>query len=344
MNTIIRYILLLLVATIGVMPAKAQEQSSTPTLLFFSASWCGPCQMVKRYTFTNPEVLRLLNHLDLKMLDVDVAQNRQLYESYTRSGGVPELVLLNGKGEVIGRLSGYYKEPATTANFLRQAFSEEELAQISHCDIVGEHSHSHQHDHGHDHNHSSSIPEGYTIVDNPTDEEREFLPFGMRLTYSKWSMHGEIGVDLGQLPKSPYNTFRTGFYISATAGYIISKRWECEFGLSFRSIGGKDGDTPLRNNYLTIPAEIQVVALRTSIGKVMLGGGVYGGYMLQSNGASGFKPNDWDAGVRARLIFEAGTFRMTAGYSRSIVPTASYNGQSLYNQCLSVGVAICYGR
>lgn len=335
---------MLLVTIVGMMPTKAQEQNPTPTLLFFTASWCGPCQMVKRHTFTDPEVLRLLNHLDLKMLDIDVAQNRQLYQSYARSGGVPELVLLSNKGEVIGRLPGYFREPSKTADFLKQAFSEEELAQISHCDIVGEHSHSHHHNHSHDHNHSGDIPEGYTIVDNPTEEERAFLPFGMRLSYSKWSIHGEIGVDVCQLPKSPYNTFRTGFYFSGTAGYIISDRWESEFGLSFRSIGGKDGDSPLRYYYLTVPAEIQLVALRTSIGKVMLGGGIYGGYAISSNAPAGFKPNDWDAGVRARLIFEAGTFRMAAGYSRSIVPTMSHEGRNIYNQSLSIGVAICFGR
>jgi len=63
-------------------------------LLIFSASWCGPCQNLKRAIAAEPEMTA---HLQTKNIDIDV--DKELAKKY-HVGSVPTLIILQDNGTI----------------------------------------------------------------------------------------------------------------------------------------------------------------------------------------------------------------------------------------------------
>lgn len=112
-------------------PAKQQtKQKGRPTLYIFSIQGCQPCQRLASEGLTDAEVVAMIERMEYKKVDMALTPNaRELHRTHARSGGVPELVLYDSEGKLIDRQAGY-ETIDTLIEFLRKAFSKEEIAQM----------------------------------------------------------------------------------------------------------------------------------------------------------------------------------------------------------------------
>ena len=104
-----------------------QKQAEKPVLYIFSIPGCS--KRLHDEALGEPEVTALLRRMEYHPVDMDFTKDAAaLYRKHARSGGVPELVLYDRKGEVIDRQS--YTTFSELVRFLRRAFSAEELKII----------------------------------------------------------------------------------------------------------------------------------------------------------------------------------------------------------------------
>ena len=73
-------------------------------LLYFTAVWCGPCQQMKRDTWTDASVEAALRPYTPVKIDIDA--NAALAQGY-HVEAVPTFVLVDKEGNTVKRTTGY---------------------------------------------------------------------------------------------------------------------------------------------------------------------------------------------------------------------------------------------
>ena len=85
--------------------ARAEShQSSKPLLLYFTATWCGPCQEMKRSVFSRQEVATALNDVVPVKIDIDRAQS---FAAAHHVKAVPTFILADPAGTTLGVGEGF---------------------------------------------------------------------------------------------------------------------------------------------------------------------------------------------------------------------------------------------
>lgn len=84
----------------------AKEQNKLIFLDIY-ASWCGPCKMLKKYTFTDEEVGKYFNDNFINVtVDAERGEGRTLASQY-EIRAYPTLLFVNADGTVRKKLIGY---------------------------------------------------------------------------------------------------------------------------------------------------------------------------------------------------------------------------------------------
>ncbi|MDQ3395432.1 MAG: thioredoxin family protein [Bacteroidota bacterium] len=87
-----------------------KEAKRTEKLIFVDlyAKWCGPCKLMKHYTFTNKEVAVFYNaHFINVALDGEKGKGAELMEKYSLRA-FPSLLFLNAEGQLVVHRNGFH--------------------------------------------------------------------------------------------------------------------------------------------------------------------------------------------------------------------------------------------
>ena len=87
-----------------------------PAVVVFGATWCGWCRKMDTVTLTHETVEGLAD--DFIWVKVDIEEQEELAAQYGVRG-VPETIVLNEHGAIIGNVSGYVP-PERFVEFLKQ--------------------------------------------------------------------------------------------------------------------------------------------------------------------------------------------------------------------------------
>jgi thioredoxin-related protein len=83
----------------------AAKENGKPIIMVFSASWCGPCQAMKKDVYPSAAVKPFHDKFNWAYLDIDVEANDKLSNTY-QVDAIPNIVFLNAAGTKIEQQEG----------------------------------------------------------------------------------------------------------------------------------------------------------------------------------------------------------------------------------------------
>ncbi len=111
MNRRIAIAMILCLTTMGAMPVEAPVPvaKSDYYIIGFSATWCGPCQKMKRQVWPNKRIKDLVSQYGGEKVywqDSDTPADKRNFRKYGVYS-LPTIIIINSEGKAIKRARGY---------------------------------------------------------------------------------------------------------------------------------------------------------------------------------------------------------------------------------------------
>jgi len=100
----------------------ASKESGRPLIAIFSASWCPPCQQMKKSVYPSKEVRPFHDAFVWAYLDADAETNRPLM-TQLKVSGIPHVAFVAVDGQIMGSFAGAVA-PTEFARILTQVKAE----------------------------------------------------------------------------------------------------------------------------------------------------------------------------------------------------------------------------
>ncbi len=315
---------------------RKAEQEDKLVLLYFSASWCGPCHYMSQNFFTERSVKSKIRRSYIFLnLDIDDPKTMTIYRKYVPGNEltVPRFYLINYNEEVIKKQEG-----ATTLSFFK------EFVGVS--------------------------PEDYQEGTDDYQDEKEyrrnsaFDRFAWNSFLSKWKLGIKAGVNFNNLRTSglytKYDGFKTGYNFGIFAERA-TKYFMFEPGIAFYRKGGKDSDLnkSIKLSYIEIPVKMSVNVwhhnfwgrqpVRLNVEPYVacaLGGKItnYAGTEKVHFGKGRNDFNRFDYGVKVGASCQLGSFEPSLGYDFGLNNLSNNPNGTSYNRGFYFNVALLFGR
>ncbi len=101
---------------------KVSKETGKPLITIFSATWCPPCQKMKRSVYPSSEVKPFHDSFVWAYLDADEKENTALMSQFNVNG-IPHIAFVASDGQVMGHMTGAVAS-ATFAKHLTQVLAD----------------------------------------------------------------------------------------------------------------------------------------------------------------------------------------------------------------------------
>ena len=299
------------------------EKENKPVLLYFTASWCGPCRYMAANIFPDTELSAMINANYIPLyLDVDKDGNELIYYKYTpeKGLGVPIFIFINSKEEVIKR-HGSSMTLKQLKEFIQLPGVFKPISKAV----------------------SDSAASSF-VRNKRTGNAGALTRLAYWIDHSNWQPGLQLGINRQHASpyESGFNTFRTGFNIGLffernTRHFVI--RPAINF-IAKGAINSASGQS-LRLNYFEIPVKLGVnifmkpCPIRLNLipyAAYAAGGNRTGGGDDFKFGNKAGEINRFDYGIKTGISAKLGSFEFLAGYDFGLNDISNGAPHKIFNR------------